>query len=135
MTAGVERPPWEEQAGMFQRRDDDWHAGSPSGAQYSLPSPDLAWAATWRRGSAGGQAFRSPVGGPLPWRFRSFAPVGAVVSINGNEHTRCLLGGALLQRRPIGLLRSMDIQLSAFSSQFLAFSFTIVMCRRHDGRA
>ena len=120
---------------MFQGHEDDWYAGSPSGAQHRPPAPGNACAVAWRPGSATGQDFRRPVGGPVPRRPGGFAPVGVVVSVNGCEQARCLLGGTLLQRRPIGALPSLEIQLSAFSSQFLAFSVTIVMCRRHDSTA
>jgi len=91
--------------------------------------------------AAAGEAVLVPVGADGPFGLPipgdrdpvtgGFVPLAKVVRRNRTEVLNILLGGALLQRNPIGDLASLDYQLSIFALPVATFGVLTRITRRH----
>ena len=115
---------------------DSWQSDSPQGRRASPASPERAGGPEWGRAPTGEEAFSRPIGGASPSRVphARFAPLALTLRLDERRGASVFLGGALLQRRPIGSLRAFRYELAIFTLQSATFSVATWIIRRHDRR-
>jgi len=114
---------------------DSWQTESPGDARATDGAPERTAGLKWLRGPVPQDAaFSPPVASGEAPRRHPFTPLGLTVLLNGLEQSRQLIGGTLLQRRPIGRLRAFNFQVSLFSSQFVGFGVITRILRGHDAQ-